>query len=84
MPVARIHPPNVWRCGVLVRMTGDISGTRDGVRWPARGETVELPDAEAASLVAMGMAAYVEVKRPADEQATAEPAGEKRPARRKA
>ncbi len=83
---------------MLVRMTGDISGTRDGVRWPARGETVELPDQEAASLIAIGMAKAVERARSedadvaqelpggfkADEQATAEPTGGKRPARRKA
>lgn len=39
-----------------VTMRGDISGTRDGVDWPARGGFVDLPDDEAAQLVANGMA----------------------------
>lgn len=41
---------------MIVRLRGDISGTRDGQSWPPRGSTVELPDDEAAMLVATGMA----------------------------
>lgn len=42
-----------------VRIQGDISGSRDGVPWPKRGETMELPDDEGASLCASGLAAPV-------------------------
>ena len=39
-----------------VRIKGDISGSRDGVPWPKRGETMELPDDEGAALCASGLA----------------------------
>lgn len=39
-----------------IRMKTTVSGSRDGVPWPPRGETVELPDDEAAALCASGMA----------------------------
>ena len=39
-----------------VRMVGRISGTRDGKDWPAPGETVTLPEAEATALLINGMA----------------------------
>ena len=39
-----------------VRIKGDISGSRDGLPWPKRGETMELPDDEGASLCASGLA----------------------------
>ena len=39
-----------------VIMAARISGTRDGVEWPAPGEAIDLPDAEAASLLAGGLA----------------------------
>lgn len=42
-----------------VRIQGDISGSRDGVPWPKRGETMELPDDEGASLCASGLAVPV-------------------------
>ena len=41
---------------MLVKMNVTISGTRNGQAWPQRGETVELPDAEATELVAAGLA----------------------------
>jgi len=41
---------------VKVRMLMQITGSRDGVRWPAPGGTVELPDAEAAKMCAAGYA----------------------------
>lgn len=46
---------------MIVRLTGDISGTRDGQDWPSRGSTVELPDDEAATLLGNGMAVPVVV-----------------------
>jgi len=39
-----------------IRLKVELSGTRDGVPWPPRGEAVDLPDAEAADLCAAGMA----------------------------
>ena len=42
-----------------IRIQGDISGSRDGVPWPKRGETMELPDDEGASLCASGLAVPV-------------------------
>jgi hypothetical protein len=44
---------------VKVRIKGDISGSRNGAPWPARGETIELPDDEGAQLCASGLAAPV-------------------------
>lgn len=41
---------------VSVRMKTGITGYRDGQPWPAVGETIELPEAEAAGLVANGYA----------------------------
>ena len=40
-----------------VKMIVSITGTRDGVDWPGIGEVVDLPDAEALDLVAVGYAA---------------------------
>ena len=53
-----------------VTMKLQISGTRNGEPWPARGETIDLPDDEAAALVAQGAA------EPAGETADATPGGE--------
>lgn len=39
-----------------VRMTGTVSGSRNGVDWPARGEELELPDDEGALLCQSGIA----------------------------
>ncbi|MEU9208545.1 hypothetical protein AB0D27_11465 [Streptomyces sp. NPDC048415] len=39
-----------------VRIKGDISGSRDGIPWPKRGETMELPDDEGTALCASGLA----------------------------
>lgn len=36
-----------------------INGTRNGIDWPQRGETIELPDAEAVDLINAGIAAPV-------------------------
>jgi len=40
---------------MIVRMLVDVSGLRDGASWPAAGETLELPDAEASAYCALGM-----------------------------
>jgi hypothetical protein len=37
---------------VKVRLLVDISGTRDGVPWPPRGNPVDLPEDEARSMIA--------------------------------
>ena len=39
-----------------VRMKTQITGTRNGVRWPAAGGEVDLPAGEAADLCAQGLA----------------------------
>jgi hypothetical protein len=47
---------------VKIRLKVDISGTRDGKDWPRRGETMVLPDDEAAALCAADMAEPVAEK----------------------
>ncbi|MET7514068.1 hypothetical protein ABZS88_11410 [Streptomyces sp. NPDC005480] len=62
-----------------VRMKVQISGTRNGQEWPAKGGEVELPDDEGAQLCASGLAEpLTDTAEP--ETATA-PDAEKRPAR---
>lgn len=39
-----------------VIMRAQISGTRDGQEWPARGQAIDLPDTEAADLLNAGLA----------------------------
>jgi hypothetical protein len=39
-----------------VTMKVQISGTRDGQDWPAPGTSIDLPDDEAAQLLALGLA----------------------------
>ncbi len=39
-----------------VTMNFQISGSRDGVDWPAPGDTIDVPPDEADSLVAQGLA----------------------------
>lgn len=46
----------------VVEITARISGSRDGVDWPAVGESLTVPDDEAADLVKLGFARIVEVK----------------------
>ncbi|MGW1498924.1 hypothetical protein ACWCQW_10190 [Streptomyces mirabilis] len=41
---------------MIVRIKGDISGSRNGAPWPKRGETMELPDDEGTALCASGLA----------------------------
>lgn len=55
-----------------VILTTSISGTRDGKDWPARGSEVDLPDAEAADMLAAGLAKPIgdDAEAPAVEAAT--------------
>lgn len=41
---------------MIVKMVGDVSGTRDGVPWPARGAEFDVGDDEGAALCASGLA----------------------------
>jgi len=67
-----------------VRMKVTISGSRNGEDWPPVGGEIDLPDEEAAHLIAQGLATE-----PSDqddeagdlETATAPDGAEKRPAR---
>ena len=61
-----------------IKMLEQITGTRDGVRWPAVGEEIDLPDHEAAKLCAAGRAKPVETRRASVETATSKPAVESR------
>lgn len=49
---------------MLVKMQTQISGTRDGVDWPAPGEIVNVSDDEAAMLVANGLAEIADQPKP--------------------
>ena len=42
-----------------VEMRARISGTRNGIDWPAVGGVVDLPEAEARDLIALGAAVEV-------------------------
>jgi hypothetical protein len=44
---------------VQIKMLVEVSGLRNGERWPLKGETIDLPDDEAAGLCAQGMATPV-------------------------
>ena len=64
-----------------VTMLRHISGTRDGVDWPAPGESIDVPDDEAQGLIANGLAKASDEPAPAPapagkgaRQATNEPA----------
>lgn len=43
-----------------VRMKIHITGTRNGEDWPAKGDDIDLPDTEAADLIANGYAQLAE------------------------
>lgn len=57
-----------------IRMLVTMSGTRNGSRWPARGETTDLPDGEASRLIAAGLAEEVAEPASSVETATLPPA----------
>lgn len=73
-----------------VKMRVEISGHRNLEPWPKAGETIDLPEAEAAQLCASGMAETVkgnvekavpkkaETTKVPDEETTEPPAPEKR------
>ncbi|MFD7428410.1 hypothetical protein ACFV6Z_15380 [Streptomyces sp. NPDC059818] len=66
-----------------IRMLQQMSGTRNGEDWPARGAVTDLPTGEAQHLVASGIAEEVGDE-PEVETATAPTTSEeKRPAARK-
>lgn len=46
-----------------IKMKMQLTGTRNGERWPAVGEVKTLPDGEAAELCASGLAEPVAEKR---------------------
>jgi hypothetical protein len=67
---------------MIVTMLRQVSGTRDGVDWPAPGESIDVPDDEAESLIGNGLAkaadgepepAPVEESRKGSRQATNAP-----------
>lgn len=58
-----------------IRMRVDVSGTRNGRRWPRRGQVAEVPDAEGAKLCAVGLAEPVAERKQAE--TTVAPAAEK-------
>ncbi len=62
---------------MIVTMIRKVSGSRDGVEWPDPGEPIDVPDDEAASLIANGLAK-------AADEAPAEPVEESRKGARKA
>ena len=49
-----------------IKLKVHLSGTRNGAEWPGYGEEIELPDEEAASMVAAGMAEPVATFRNAE------------------
>lgn len=51
---------------MIITMLRQISGTRDGVDWPAPGDTIDVPDDEAMSLIELGHAEADGVEPPAD------------------
>ncbi len=60
-----------------VTMLRQVSGTRDGVEWPAPGATIDVTDDEAATLIDNGLAEPAapapEPSRKGARQATNEP-----------
>ncbi|WP_406398807.1 hypothetical protein [Streptomyces uncialis] len=66
-----------------VRMRATLSGTRDGVPWPPRGGTVDLPDDEAQHLLRAGLAAEAAHDETEIEEATAPAPETAAPSRRR-
>lgn len=64
-----------------ITLIAHITGTRNGVDWPALGETIDVPDSEAADLIGSRLA----VEAPAEKAVMAqrETAEAKRPTRAK-
>ena len=53
-------------------MLTTFSGTRDGIAWPERGGIIDLPDLEAAELIAQGHALAASQPEPVVETAAVE------------
>lgn len=49
---------------MFVRMAVQITGTRNGIDWPRIGELIELPDLEAADMIAAGYCIAVDEPAP--------------------
>ena len=45
-----------------LKLTVDISGSRNGLPWPPRGEVVDLPEPEARDMIAAGQGEAVAAK----------------------
>ncbi|MEV5261751.1 hypothetical protein AB0L02_27390 [Streptomyces anulatus] len=56
-----------------IRMKVQMSGTRNGSRWPKAGEIADIPTGEASHLVASGIAEKVSDGPPTEETATPPP-----------
>ena len=66
-----------------VRMKQQLTGSRNGLRWPAPGEVIDVLEVEAADLVGAGLAEPVKAEKPAD-KAEKRPAAPKNVEKRKA
>lgn len=65
-----------------IKLKVQITGTRDGVDWPAPGTVIDLPDDEAATLITNGLAVEATAEETADApQGDVETATKKRPAK---
>lgn len=64
-----------------VRLLVDVSGTRDGLPWPPRGNEVNLPDDEARQMVEALQAIPVSTHRSAETAVAADPTVEQREVR---
>lgn len=57
-----------------IRMRANLSGSRDGKKWPPRGSTLEVPEAEAKQLISQGIAEPADALETATLEAAAETA----------
>ena len=62
-----------------ILMVARISGTRNGVDWSAPGETIDLPDDEAAQLIRAGLGLLAPELEDVDEAEGADEAAEPEP-----
>lgn len=73
-PVGSATNHHARRQSMKIRMKVDISGTRNGEPWPAKGEIIDLPADEAQSLIDGNMAETIAKTK--TETAAVEPAEE--------
>ena len=59
-----------------VRLLRQLSGSRDGVDWPAPGGVIDVPEAEADDLERLGIAERVSAKSTVTPEAAVAPAPE--------